>query len=55
MRKLPPWTDVVVAVTGVASGIGAAAARYLQELGARVVAIDERDATGGWSISKESA
>ena len=42
-RKPSPWTDMVAAVTGAASGIGAATARHLLELGARVVAIDVRD------------
>lgn len=37
------WTDVVAAVTGAASGIGAATAQHLLELGARVVAIDVRE------------
>jgi glucose 1-dehydrogenase len=36
-------TDTVAAITGAASGIGAAAARHFAELGARVVAIDARD------------
>jgi len=38
-----PWPDMVAAVTGAASGIGAATARHLLELGARVVAIDARE------------
>ena len=39
-----PHEDRIYAVTGAASGIGAATARYLRERGARVIACDLRNA-----------
>ena len=38
-----PTVDRTYVVTGAASGIGAATARYLRDRGARVIACDLRD------------